>query len=145
MTSYLLGLVLPTYFHSRMKWHLSVSTKITWSGYDWNFINTTHHYGENFCCSVINLCMILCSPMNWSMPGFPALHSFLEFAQTHAYWVGNAAQPSPSLLPPSPLALNIPQHQGLFQWVNSSHEVAKVLEFQLQPQSLQWTPRTDLL
>ena len=134
MTSYLLGLVLPTYFHSRMKWHLSVSTKITWSGYDWNFINTTHHYGENFCCSVINLCMILCSPMNWSMPGFPALHSFLEFAQTHVRWICDAIQPS-HLLSALPLVLNLSQHQRLFQWVGSSHQVAKVLEFQLQNQS----------
>ena len=144
MTSYLCGLVLPTYFHSRMKWHLSVSTKITWSGYDWNFINTTHHYGENCCCSVINLCMILCSPMNCSMPGFPALQSFLEFAQTHVPWICDAIQPSHPLSAP-PLVLNLSQHQRLFQWVGSSHQLAKVLEFQLQNQSFQWTPMTNLL
>ena len=59
--------------------------------------------------------------------------------------VGDAIQPSHPLSPPSPPASNSSQHQGLFQWVNSSHEVAKVLEFQLQHQSFQWTPRTNLL
>ena len=65
--------------------------------------------------------------------------------QTHVHWVSDAMQPSHSLSPPPPPAPNPSQHQGLFQWVNSSHEVAKVLEFQLQHQSFQWTPRTDLL
>ena len=77
------------------------------------------------------------------MPSFPVLHHFLEFAQTHVHWVGNAIQPSHPLLPTSPPALNLSQRQGLFQWVSSSHQVAKVLEFQLQHQSFQWTPRTD--
>ena len=65
--------------------------------------------------------------------------------QTHVHWVGDATQPSYPLLSPSPPAPNPSQHQGLFQWVNSSHEVAKVLEFQLQHQSFHWTPRTNLL
>ena len=65
-----------------------------------------------------------------------------QFAQTHVHWVDNAIH---SLPPPSLLTLNLSQHQGLFQWVNFSHQVAKVLEFQLQNQSFQWTPRTDLL
>ena len=69
-----------------------------------------------------------------------------EFTQTHVHrWVGDAIQPSHPLLSPSPPAPNPSQHQGLFQWVTSLHEVAKVLEFQLQHQSFQWTPRTDLL
>ena len=68
-----------------------------------------------------------------------------EFTQTHAYWVGDAIQPSHPLSPPFPPAPNPSPHQGLFQWVNSSHEVTKILEFQLQYQSFQWTPRTDLL
>ena len=68
-----------------------------------------------------------------------------EFTQTHIHWVGDAIQPSHPLSPPSPPAPNPSQHQGLFQWVNSSHEVSKVLEFQLQHQSFQRTPRTDLL
>ena len=65
--------------------------------------------------------------------------------QTHVHWVGDAIQPSHPLLSPSPPALNLFQHQGLFQWVSSSDQVAKVLEFQLQHQSFQWTLRTDLL
>ena len=72
-------------------------------------------------------------------------HQHSEFTQTHVHQVGDAIQPSHPLSPPSPPAPNPSHHQGLFQWVNSSHEVAKVLEFQLQHQSFQWTPRTDLL
>ena len=83
--------------------------------------------------------------MNRSMPGLPVHHKLPESTQTHAHQVGDAIQPSHPLSSPSPPAPNPSQHQGLFQWVNSSHEVAKVLEFQLQHQSFQWTPRTDLL
>ena len=68
-----------------------------------------------------------------------------EFTQTHVRRIGDAIQPSHPLSSPSPPAPNPSQHQSLFQWVNSSHEVAKILEFQLQHQSFQWTPRTDLL
>ena len=68
-----------------------------------------------------------------------------EFTQTHAHWIGDAIQPSHPLSSPSPSASNPSQHQSLFQWVNSSREVAKLLEFHLQHQSFQWTPRTDLL
>ena len=68
-----------------------------------------------------------------------------ESTQTHVHWVGDAIQPSHPLSSPSPPALTLSEHQGLFQWVSSSHQVAKVLEFQLQHQSFQWTPRTDLL
>ena len=78
-------------------------------------------------------------------PGLPVHHKLPEFTQTHVHWVSDAIQPSHPLLSPSPPAPNPSQHQGLFQWVNSSHEVAKVSEFQLQHQSFQWTPRTDLL
>ena len=67
-----------------------------------------------------------------------------EFIQTHVHWVGDAIQPSHPLSSPSPPSLNLSQHQGIFKWVSSSHQVAKVLEFQLQHQSFQWTPRTDL-
>ena len=94
---------------------------------------------------VAQSCPTLCNPMNCSMPGLPVHHQLLESTQTHAHRVGDAIQPSHPLSPPSPPALNLSQHQGLFQWVNCSHEVAKVLEFQLQHQSCQWTPRTDLL
>ena len=90
-------------------------------------------------------CLTLCDPMNRSTSGLPVHDQLLEFTQTHAHRVGDAIQPPHSLSCPSPPAPNPSQHQGLFQWVSSSHEVAKVLEFQLQHQSFQWTPRTDLL
>ena len=95
--------------------------------------------------SVTQSCPTLCDPMNCSPPGLPVHHKLPEFTQTHAQQVGDAIQPSHPLSSPSPHAPNPSKHQGLFQWVNSSHEVAKVLEFQLQHQSFQWTPRTDLL
>ena len=95
--------------------------------------------------SVAQLCPTLCDPMNHSTPGLPVHHHLPEFTQTHVHRVRDAIQPSHPRLSPSPPALNLSQHQGLFQWVSSSHQVAKVLEFQLQHQSLQWTPRTDLL
>ena len=95
--------------------------------------------------SVANSCLTLCDPMNRSTPALTVHHQLPEFTQTHVHWVGDATQPSHPLSSPSPPALNLSQYQGLFQWVSSSHEVAKLLEFQLQHQSFQWTPRTDLL
>ena len=85
--------------------------------------------------SVAQSCPTLCDPMNRSTPGLPVHHQLPEFTQTHVHWVSDAIQPSYLLLSPSPPAPNPSQHQSLFQWVNSSHEVAKVLEFQLQHQS----------
>ena len=87
----------------------------------------------------------LCDPANRSTPGLPVHHQLPEFTQTHVHRVGDAIQPSHPLSSPSPPAPNPSQHQSLFQWVNSLHEVAKVLEFQLQHQSFQRTLRTDLL
>ena len=95
--------------------------------------------------SVSQSCPTLCDPMNHSTPGLPVHHQLPEFTQTHVHRVGHAIQPSHPQSSPSPPAPNPSQHQSLFQWVNSSHEVAKVLEFQLQHQSFQRTPRTDLL
>ena len=89
--------------------------------------------------SVAQSCPTLCNPMNRSTPGLPVHHQLLKFTQTHVHRVADAIQPSHPLSSPSPPAPNPSQHQGLFQWVNSSHEVAKVLEFQLQHQSFQWT------
>ena len=89
------------------------------------------------CCLVAQWCPGLCNPMDCSMPGFPALHHLPEFAQTHLHWVGDAIQPSCPLASPSSPAFNLSQHQGLFQWVGSSHQMAKVLEHQLQHQSFQ--------
>ena len=77
--------------------------------------------------SVAQSCLILCDPMNRSMPGLPVHHQLPEFTQTHVYRVSDAIQPSHPLSSPSPLAPNPSQHQSLFQWVNSSNEVAKVL------------------
>ena len=95
--------------------------------------------------SVIQLCPTLCEPMNGSMAGLPVHHQLPEPTQTHIRWVGDVIQPFHPLSSPSPPALNLPQHKGLFQWVSSPHQVAKILEFQLQHQSFQWTLRTDLL
>ena len=81
--------------------------------------------------SVTQSCPTLCNPMNHSTTGLPIHHQLPEFTQTHVHRVGDAIQPSHPLSSPSPPALNPSQHQGLFQWVNSLHEVAKVLEFQL--------------
>ena len=85
--------------------------------------------------SVTQLCLTLCNSMNCSTPGLPVHHQLLEFAQIHVHWVSDAIQPSHPLSSPSPPAPNPSQHQSLFQWVNSLHEVAKVLEFQLQHHS----------
>ena len=87
--------------------------------------------------SATQSCPTLWDPMNRSTSGIPVHHQLLEFTQTHVPWVGDAIQPSHPLSSPSPPAPNPSQHQGLFQ-------EAKVLEFQLQHQSFQWTPRTDL-
>ena len=76
--------------------------------------------------------------MDCSMPGFPVHNQLLEFVQTHVHWVSDAFQPSHPLLSPSPPALNLSQHRGLFQWVGSLHQLARVLELQLQHQSFQW-------
>ena len=94
--------------------------------------------------SVAQSCLTLCNPMNRSVPGLPVHHQLPGFTQTHVHQVGNAIQPSHPLSSPSSPAPNPSQHQSLFQWVNSSHEVAKVLEFQLQHHSFQRNPRADL-
>ena len=83
--------------------------------------------------------------MDYSTPGLPILHHLPEFAQTHVHRVGDAIQPSHPLSSPSPPALNLSQHQDLFQWVNSSHQVSRVLEPWLQHQSFQWIFMVDFL
>ena len=95
--------------------------------------------------SVAQSCPTLCDPMNCSMPGLPVHHRLPESTQTYAHWLSDAIQPSHPLSSASPLAPNPSQHQSLFQWVNSSYEVAKVLEFQLYHHSFQRNPRADLL
>ena len=95
--------------------------------------------------SVTQSCLSLCDPMDCSMPGFPNHHQLLELAQTHVHLVIDAIQPFHPLLSPSPPAFSLSQHQGLFQWVSSLHQVAKIFEPQLQHQSFQWKFRTDFL
>ena len=98
-----------------------------------------------FCCSVAQSCLTLWDSMYCSTPGLPVPHHLLEPAQTHVHWVNDAIQPSHPLSSPSPYAFNLSQHQGLFQWVSSSHQEAKVLKFQLQHQSFQLIFRIDFL
>ena len=95
--------------------------------------------------SAAQSCPSLCDLMDCSTLGFPVHRQLLDFIQTRVHWVSDAIQPSHPLASPSPPAFNLSQHQGLFKWVSSSHQVAKVLVLQLQHQSFQWTPRADLL
>ena len=104
-------------------WPVDVMDYINWFS---NVESTLHQIR-----SVAQLCPTLCDPMNRSMPGLPVHHQLPEFTETHVHRVNDAIQPSHPLSSPSPPAPNPSQHQSLFQWVNSSHEVAKVLEFQL--------------
>ena len=96
--------------------------------------------------SVAQLCLTLWDPMNCSTPGLPVHHQLPESTQTHVHWVSDAIQPSHPLSSPFPPAPNPSQHQGLFKWVSSSHQVAKVLKFQLQSASVlpmntqDWSP-----
>ena len=93
--------------------------------------------------SVTQSCLTFCDPMNPRTPGLPVHYQLLEFTLTHIHRVSDAIQPSHPLSFPSAPAPNPSQHQGLFQWVSSSHEMAKVLEFQRQHQTFQWIFRTD--
>ena len=95
--------------------------------------------------SVAQSCLTLCDTMDCSMPGFPVHHQLPDPTQTQVQWVSDAIQPSHPLLFLSSPAFNLSQHQGLFQWVSSSHQVAKVLKCKLEHQSLQWIFRTDIL
>ena len=97
----------------------------------WTWLNDFQNEQDIQFSSVVQSCPTLCDPMNRSTPGLPVHHQLLEFTQPHIHWVSDAIQPSHPLSSPSPPACNSSQHQSLFQWVNSSHEVAKVLEFQL--------------
>ena len=92
---------------------------------NWPLQACAEHDQEETCCTVTQLCPTLHDPMDCSTPSFPVLHYLLELAQTHVHWVSDAVQPSHPLSPPSPPALNLSQHQGLFQRIGSSHQVAK--------------------
>ena len=95
--------------------------------------------------SVAHSCPTLRDPMNCSTPSLPVHHQLLKSTQTHVHWVSDAIQPSHSLLSPSPPALNLSQHQGIFQWVSSSCQVDNGLEHQLQHQSFPWIFRVDFM
>ena len=99
-------------------------------------------YNYVLCFSVARSCPTLCDPIDCRTSVFPVLHYLPELAQTHVHWVSDAIQPSSSVIP---FSFNLSQHQGLFQWVSSSHQVAKILELQLQHQSFQWIFRVDFL
>ena len=105
--------------------------------YKWKQHLNIWHIFKQFS-SVQLLSPTLCDPMDCSTPGFPVHHQLPELAQTHVHQVSDAIQPSYPMSSLSPPAFNLSQHQGLFQWVGSSHQVVKVLEFQLQHQSFQW-------
>ena len=111
-------------------------------GLSFDFLNKIF---KNQFSSVSQSCLTLCDPMDCSTPGLPVHHQLLEFTQTHVHWVSDAIQPSHPLSSPSPPALNLSEHQGLFKWVSCLHNVAKGLEFQPQHQSFQLIFRTDFL
>ena len=130
-----------TVLKDELQWLLNVKPIL--HSWDKNYLVMTNH---PFCCSSITQsCLTLCNPMDCSTPGFPVLHHLPEIAQTQVHWVSDAIQPSCPLSSPCPSAFNLSQHQGLFKRVSSSHQVAKVLEFQLQSQSFRWLFRTDFL
>ena len=118
--------------------------------HSWKFtnflaLNRGLTYSKRSFRSVTQSCPTLCNPMDCSTPGHTVHHQLPELAQIHVHWVGDAIQPSHPLLSPYPSALNLSQHQGLFKWVSSLHQVTKLLAFQLQHQSFQWIFRTDFL
>ena len=121
----LLMRVINTYY---MPWY---NEHVTASHMSIIFYPKAHKLSEYQIRSVAQLCLTLCNPMNRSTPGLPVHHQLPEFTQSHVHRVSDAIQPSHPPSSPSPPAPNPCQHQSLFQWVNSSHEVAKVLEFQL--------------
>ena len=121
-------------FWKSRKWQMQIS--------GWYLHGDEERGSVQFSCSS---CPILWDPVDSSTPGFPVHHQLPELAQTHVHLVSDAIQPSHPLSSHSPPAFNLSQNQGLFQWISSSHQVAKGLEFQLQHQSFQWLFRTDFL
>ena len=111
----------------------------------WILYQLSHKGSHRTDSSVAQSCLTLCDPVDWSTPGVPVHHQLPELTQTHVHKVGDAIQPYHPLSSPSPAVFNLPQHQGLFKWVSSLHEVAKVLEFQLQYKSFQWIFSTVFL
>ena len=121
--------------------------KITSTSF-WEYWNMKRLRGFLFSSAQFSYSVVVsdfCDPMDCSMPGFPVHHQLLELTQTHVHWVGDAIQPSHLPSCHSPPTFILSQHQGLLKWVSSSHQITKVLEFQLQHQSFQWIFRTDFL
>ena len=117
------------------KWYMKMSMSL----HPENIYYNIFLFDSN-CCSVTMSCLTLCEVINCSTPGLPISHYHLELAYVHIHWVGDAIQPAHPLLPSSPSAFNLSQHQSLFQWISSSHQLAKVLELQ-PPMSIQgWFP-----
>ena len=134
-SSYSHGICLPKGETDRMKqrkltiWNFLLVSLLTWNCNIWmHFLAFSLPLFLPLFYAVTQL---LSDPMDYSTPGFPVLHCLLEFVQIHVYWVSGAIQSSHPLSPPSPPALSLSQHQGLFQWAGSLHQVAKVLELQL--------------
>ena len=131
--------------HSEIYFLIKISLReMGGRGMDWE-------YGVGCCCwsycSVAELCLTLWDPINCSIPGFPVLHYLLGVCSNScplSQWC-QPSWPSPPLSPPSPPAFSLSQHQGLFQWVGSLHQVARILELQLQHQSFQWIFSIDFL
>ena len=137
---------------SRFTMSLTVAYKST-QRFDSNYI-WYHYLNLFYLCSRHTLSSVQFShsvvsnflwPIDYSTPGLPVNRQLQESMQTYARWVSDAIQISHPLSSPSPPAFNLSQYQGLLKWVSYLHWVAKILEFQLQHQSFQWTPRTDLL
>ena len=122
MKTYLYTNVQSSISHNRQKLEI-IQISISW------WVDKDHVVYPCGCCSVTQSCPALCNTVDCSTPDFFVLDCLLEFSLTHVHWVNNAIQPSHSPSPPSPPALNLSQHQGLFRWVNSFHQVAKVLSF----------------
>ena len=132
--------------HSRMSGSRWVITPPWLSEPSRSFLYSSSVYSWHlFFNSVTQSCLTLCDSMDCSRPGFPINHQLPELAKLHDHWVSDAIQISHPLSSPYPPDFNLSQHRGLFQWVSSSHHMAKVLKFELQHQSFQWIYRTDFL
>ena len=123
----------------------SESYSYTVNAFFFFFLKASYSFASVQFSSVAQLCLTLCDPMDYGKPGFPVHHQLLVLAQTHVHRVGDAIQPSHPLSSLFPPAFSLCQHEGLFKWVSSLHQVAKVLKFQLQYQSFQWIFRIDFL
>ena len=135
----------PSKSQSQFTFKIQYRNKLLWGGAAKNVWPYFTYQSSVQFSSVDQLCPTICSPMDWSMIGFPVHHQLWELAQTHVHQVSDAIQPSHPLSSPSPPTFKPSQHQGLFQWVSSLQQVAKVLQFHPQYQSFQWILRTDFL